>query len=321
MVKLLDCTIRDGGHLNNWEFSADTVYETYLTAARSGIQYFEIGYCNNMNNKDKGPFYNVTSKMLSDFPVVNNCKLSVMVDLGKSDLNELFKVDRAKRHDIVVRVATYPNNLKESFELSKKLFDMGYEVFLNLMAISRYSSNEYDLLKNNINKSCVSVLYFADSFGSLSPNDVKNIIKRLSCLGYKKLGFHSHNNLQLAFSNAIEAIRNGIDMIDITAYGMGRCAGNLSAEIFLEFLRKSGYGNYCANLYIDLIKKYYLDLHEKYNWGNCLTAFISGTFDIHPKYADLLKDLDSKQIFDKANWIKANCPVYFDVNSLKEICS
>ncbi len=320
MVKILDCTIRDGGHVNNWDFTGEIVSETYKTAVKSGVDYFEIGYRNIQNNDIKGKFYNCTDEMLNNLISIDaNCKLCVMVDIGKFDIKSFIDYNPEKTPVSVVRVAVYPDRIEEAFAVCSQLFEMGYEVFLNLMAISRFEDSHYQLLKKYHAEKMLKALYFADSFGSLYPSDVKRIIEKLRNCGYENLGFHSHNNLQQAFSNTICAIECGVDIVDASVYGIGRCAGNLPIEILTGYLAAKGSKNYSVSTYLSLIEKYYTYLHKKYTWGYNIPYFVSGLFDIHPNYANIFLDLSFEEMYDCAQKIRKECPVYFDKQAFENI--
>lgn len=319
MVKILDCTIRDGGHLNNWRFSDEVVLATYNAAQKSGIDYFEIGYRNLFSSKDKGKYYRCTDEVLHFIKSDISCKLCVMADIGKANIDSFCVYDLNNTPVVTVRIAVYPDKLNEAFDFCSKLFDKGYDVFLNLMAISRFEETHYQILNNWNRKNILKALYFADSFGSLYPSDIPVIVDKLQNLGYKNLGFHSHNNLQLAFANTIKAIECGVDIVDATVYGMGRSAGNLPIELLTAYLNKNGIKKFSQEAYLTLIEKYYIDLFNEYHWGYNVPSFASGLFDIHPNYTKSLATEDFEQLFDYAQKVRQKCPVHFDKQSLEKI--
>ncbi len=141
-------------------------------------------------------------------------------------------------------------------------------------------------------------MYFADSYGSLLPSDIKGILDRLSVTG-KKIGFHAHNNLQLGFANTLEAIKSGVHIVDGTVYGMGRGAGNLPIEILLSYLEKTSVKNTYNTLpVLDIIDRYMLDLHKDLKWGYDLSYMLSGMFEVHPYYSKTMVDYREYSVED-----------------------
>ena len=244
MTKILDCTLRDGFHINKENFSEECILSTLDAAEQSGIEYFEAGYT--------VPECIKSSKI----------KVGVMVD-AKNIVPVSDKAD-------FVRVACYPNQIKTAIDAVQRFEDSGYEVFLHLMTADKF--DDYELLKKN-NRFQV---YFADSFGAFMPDDVERIYKKLQDCGFERISFHAHNNLQLAFTNTIKAIELGAYLVDGTVFGIGRGAGNLPIELLLKYL-KLDYENYLL-----LIKEYYLPLFEEKSWGYGYKTLLSGLKNIHP---------------------------------------
>ncbi len=298
MTKLIDCTIRDGGHLNNWNFSNECVKQSYIAASNAGADYFEIGYRCNYHNKKMGLF-SVCEDMflLSLFDNLNDrCKLSIMIDAGKCDADKFIQCRIDKTPISLIRVATYPSTLKIAFELCENLSELGYELFLNLMDFSEYKNQEYNLLQEWNKKTILKSICFADSFGSFLPNDVEKYYKDLKSMGYDNISFHSHNNLQMAFANSLKAIELGAYSIDASIYGMGRDAGNLPAELITGYLNNSGNLKYNPLPYMKVINKYYKKIQEEYPWGYKLQSLIGGLKNIHPHCIDELFNTESNTI-------------------------
>ncbi len=324
-VKILDCTIRDGGHLNGWNFSDELVRSAYYSACKSGVDYFEVGYRFKSPKEGFGKFAKCSDEYLSKlFDVKDDCKLTVMIDAGKSDTNEF--VDRNKDLTPIraVRVASYPYEIETALRQCEELKNKGYEVFLNLMVISEYKDNEYEILKNWNNKDILEALSFADSFGSFIPDDIVKYVGKLKSIGYSKIGFHSHNNLQLAFANALKAIECGAYIVDASAFGMGRGSGNLPIEILTGYLEKTGVNKYNPVAYIDLIDRFFLEENKKTPWGYRIQSLIGGLKNIHPYYVDGLykKHLYTiNEVWNAAELVKNNCPISFNEKEMNNILS
>jgi 4-hydroxy 2-oxovalerate aldolase len=319
-MKITDCTIRDGGHLNKWCFDPLCVKAAYYAALKGGVDYFEIGYRFPESKKDLGPFGYCTDTFLNSLLEINEkCKLIVMIDAGKSDGVYFENCTPEKTLIKGVRVASYPYEYTKAISVLEKIADKGYEVFLNLMASSEISEDQFLILKNWKNKDILQVVNFADSFGSYTPSNIPFHINKLKSIGFEKIGFHSHNNLQMAFANSLKAIEEGATHIDASILGMGRGSGNLPVEIFLGYLEKEGHPKYNTVPYLDVIERFFNDLFNKYNWGYKLQSLVGGLKNIHPYYIDELfakKSYTIEEIWNAADFIKENCPTSFSIEEL-----
>lgn len=325
MTKILDCTIRDGGHLNGWNFSEACVRASYFAAVKAGADYFEIGYRFETPQPGWGNFAKCDDDYIFTlFEPNEKCKLSVMIDAGKSTLDDFRECKPDLTPISLVRVATYPQKLDIAFELAEGLKAKGYEVFLNLMAISEYKEEHFNQIKNWGNKNLIDAVCFADSFGSFIPDDILKYQKILKDIGFKNICFHSHNNLQLAFANSIKALDVGFYCIDASIYGMGRGSGNLPIEIMTGYLNKTGHKEYNPVAYIDVIERFYLELSKETPWGYRIQSLIGGLKNIHPYYVNELyekKSFTINEIWNAAGLVKKNAPISFSADNLNNVLS
>lgn len=321
MPKILDCTIRDGGHLNHWQFSEDCVRAAYYAAARAGADYFEMGYRFPEAVSGLGEFGYCRDAFLSRLVTpCEQCKLTVMIDCGKSDHTLFAPRSSAATPVRAVRVATYPASLPKAMEQAEALLEKGYEVFLNLMAYSELSPEDFSALARWKGKSALQAVYFADSFGSFLPEDIPLNMKRLRDAGVTNIGFHPHNNMQMAFANTLAAMEAGATHIDASIFGMGRGTGNLPVEAILGYLEKKG-GKYNPVPYLDVAERYFLELYKKFYWGYSIPGFLSGLKGIHPYYASELfakKSYTIDEIWDILGGIKEKCPVSYSPEMLNK---
>jgi len=321
-TKILDCTIRDGGHLNQWRFDTNCVKAAYYAALKSGVNYFEVGYRYPASKKDIGSFGYSTDDDLNElFAASENCRLSVMIDAGKCETSQFQECRPEKTPVRVVRVAAYPYELDKATRMAEELHGMGYEVFINLMASSELSDESYASLKKWTQKEILSGIYFADSFGSFLPSDVSQQMARLKNAGFEQVGFHAHNNLQMAFANTLRAIEEGATCVDASIYGMGRGSGNLPIEILLGYLEKTGETEYNTVPYLDVIERYFLKFSRDIGWGYNLESLMGGLVNIHPYYVETLfknKLYTADEIWNALQLIKERCPVSFSIDKLGE---
>ena len=265
MTNLLDCTIRDGGYLNNWEFSDADVLAMIGCAKKNGVKYFEIGY---RSNKKGSKFLSCSNNDVAKF-AQDDIKLLVMLNVSD------FEESLIEENPIVstVRVACHSWELFKAIEICEKFLDKNYEVFLHLMNVKDFSEQDFLILEHWDRKTEIISLYFADSYGSFFNSDVEYFYKKLKNCGYEKISFHAHNNLQMAFSNSLKAIEIGAYSVDATLCGKGRGGGNLSVEMILAYLNK---GN------IKEIFEDYSVLMDEFALKNFKNV-IGGIQNIHPK--------------------------------------
>lgn len=320
-IKIIDCTIRDGGLLNNWEFDEKVVKASYFAAEKSNIDYFEIGYKNDPNKSGLGAFGYCDDKYIASLfkNKSENMKLLCMIDAGKYTDYPIPECTPEQTPFDGIRVAAYPYEAEIAIKLIEKIHSKGYEVFLQLMASSEWTEDQYDILKNWENKHILKAVYFADSFGSFLPSDIPFFVNKLKSLGFSEVGFHAHNSLQMAFANVLEAIKAGATYIDATIYGMGRGSGNLPIEVFLSYLNKIGQSEYNVVPYLDIIERFYLNFTKDYHWGYSLKSLFGGIKNIHPYYIDELYKLGSytaDEIWNLLDHIKRSCPISFSTKEL-----
>ncbi len=291
-IKVLDCTIRDGGLINNHAFSQKFVREVYRALSEAGVDYMEIGYKNSkklFSPKDFG-----TWKFCDDDDIKkvtegieSKMKISVMVDVGRVDMDDI-KEKKDSPVDMV-RVASYVKDIDKAIYLVNNFADKGYETTINIMAISRALDNELNEALHQLEEECAAqIIYIVDSFGALYQESTEFLIKKAKgILKTKEVGMHAHNNQQLAFANTIEAIIHDANYVDGTVYGLGRAAGNCPLELLIGFLKNPKFD---IRPILDLISKEFIPLREKLEWGYIIPYAITGMLDEHPKAAISLRE-------------------------------
>lgn len=296
-IKVLDCTIRDGGLMNNHGFDDRFVKEVYKAISESGVDYMEIGYKNSrklFSSKEFGKWKfcdDEDIKRITD-GVESKTKLSVMVDVDRVDIEDI--KPRKESSVSMIRVASYVKDVDKAIFLVNHFADKGYETTVNIMAISRALDNELTEALHQLEKeSKANVIYIVDSFGSLYQETTEFLVKKFkNILKTKEVGMHAHNNQQLAFGNTIEAIIHDANFVDATVYGLGRAAGNCPLELLLGFLKNPKFD---IRPILDLISKEFIPLREKMEWGYVIPYAIAGMLDEHPKAAMALRNSDKKE--------------------------
>ena len=296
-IKILDCTIRDGGLVNNWDFSVEFVQDLYDGLSAAGVEYMEIGYKNSpklLNATEPNPWRFLDDNFLKEIiPVKKFTKLSALVDIGRVDPNDILPREQSVLD--MIRVACYIREVDKGLELVQLFHDLGYETTLNIMALS--SAPEHQLIEafDMVKESPVDVVYIVDSFGSLDPVDIEHQVKKFKAmLPNKQLGIHTHNNMQLAFANTLTAMRNGVTFLDSSVYGMGRAAGNCHTELLVGNIQKTTYE---LKPVLGVIEKHMLDMREKWEWGYIIPYMISGLLNEHPRVAMAYRASDNRDNF------------------------
>jgi len=291
-IKLLDCTIRDGGLINNHDFDIRFVREVYKGLSAAGVDYMEIGYKNSkrlFSSKEFGIWKFCDDEDIKKVidGVESKTKISVMVDVDRVDIEDI--LPRKDSPVGMIRVASYVKDIDKAIYLVNHFTDKGYETTVNIMAISRALDNELtECLQQLEEESKADVVYIVDSFGALYQETTEFLIKKAkSILKSKEVGMHAHNNQQLAFGNTIEAIIHDANYVDGTVYGLGRAAGNCPLELILGFLKNPKFD---IRPVLDLISKEFITLREKIEWGYIIPYAITGILDEHPRAAMALRN-------------------------------
>ncbi len=285
-IKVVDCTIRDGGLMNDWHFSDDFVRSVYKACVEAGIDYMEIGYKSSekiFSRNDFGPWKFCEEKDVRRIVGDNktNTKLSVMVDIGRVDLDNV--PPKSKSVIDMIRIATYVHQMDKAISMAEHCIDKGYETTINLMAVSKVNERDLDEALHDVASSRVPVFYVVDSFGSMYCEEIELITKKYQeLLKGKTIGIHAHNNMQLAFSNTITAIIYGCNMMDATLLGLGRGAGNCPIELLIAFLKNP---KYRLLPLFQAIQDIILPMQRDIQWGYHIPYLVTGAMNEHPKEA------------------------------------
>lgn len=280
--KILDCTLRDGGYYTDWDFSSKTVDDYIDAMNKLPIDYLELGYRNNPSEEYLGKMGYCPISVLKKIRRNSTKKLAVMLNEKSTkpdDLDLLIKPIEGMVD--MIRIAIDPKNFDRAILLAKAVKNYGFEVGFNVMYMSTWLSDKDFLDKLGKINDIAGLFCMVDSYGGITPNDVKEIINIVRDKTTCPIGFHGHNNLQLGLINSITAIDCGVDYVDATILGMGRGAGNLNMELLLTYLNKDGL-DVDFNVLGDVITTF-TPLYEKYRWGTQLPYMISGANSIPQK--------------------------------------
>jgi len=302
-IKVLDCTIRDGGLMNDHKFSDEVVRAVYQACVDAGIDYMEVGYKNSkkiFDPAEHGDWKYSDEEAIRRIVGDNDTplKLSVMADAEKSDYRE----DTIPKEQSVldtIRVATYIHQIPIALDMIKDAHDKGYETTLNLMAISAVGDRELNDGLEAVARSETNVIVLVDSWGVLYSEQIRDLtlkyLKYAESAG-KEVGIHMHNNQQLAYGNTIEGLILGASRLDASFAGMGRGAGNCPMELLLGFLHNP---KFRLRPVIQCIQDYIEPMREALRWGPDIPYMITGQLNQHPRAA--MKFMEGE---DRKNLVK-----------------
>lgn len=325
----LDCTLRDGGYYNNWDFETSLI-EDYLQAMDSlKIDFVEIGFRTLKNNGFKGGVAYSTDSFLKsiNIPPGQVDKIAVMINGSEiSDsktqiacLEKLFK-SKANSPVTLVRVACHVHEFKDCLPASKWLKQQGYLVGFNLMQVADRPLEEITQLALAANDYPIDVLYFADSLGSLNSHQLKNIINAFQKGWQGELGIHTHDNMGNAVSNSVKAVEFGVNWVDSTVTGMGRGPGNAQTEYIVLALERYRQNKGNPIKLLELIRKRFKPMQNSFGWGTNFFYYLAGEYGIHPSYIqEMMQDqrYSAEDILVVIDFLKINGGKKFNIETLE----
>jgi 4-hydroxy 2-oxovalerate aldolase len=298
-LKILDCTLRDGGYYNAWDFSVGLINDYLQAMSALSVDYVELGFRLFDSNGFKGGCAYTTDRFIGQLNLPNELKLGVMINAseivnhkeGVTDaLTQLFK-PAAQSPLTLVRIACHMHEFENVLIGCTWLKEMGYEVGINLMQISDRSKDEIETVAHLASKNPIDVLYFADSMGSMNPDKTSDIITALRCGWSGPLGIHTHDNMGQALANSLRAVTDGVTWVDGTITGMGRGPGNVKTEYLAIELAEHRQVSLNITPLLSVIAKHFKPLQNKYGWGTNTYYYLAGKYGIHPSFVqEMLSD-------------------------------
>lgn len=291
---LLECTLRDGGYITGWHFDDEMIKETVKTLIDAKLDFVEIGYLNN----------SASEKNMTQFRTINQIADFIPEDRKDSVILAMADVLQFKPEDLTpydgksidgIRVVFYKHQIEEALTLSKAIKEAGYKLFVQPMVTIDYTVDEYASLAKDIAKLDPYAVSIVDSFGYMLKSDFRQYFKILDNILSPEtvIGFHSHNNMNLAFITAQDILEYETSrrlVIDASLYGMGRGAGNLNTELIANYYNMTLGNKYDTIKLLDLISKYIMPISKEKSWGYSPYMFITGLYHYHPNFACYLLD-------------------------------
>ena len=329
-IKVLDVTLRDGGCVNNFNFGQ--IYMEKILAAQeaSGVDVIEMGYIDENKGSTSGRTQYLNEQVISEC-ILKQKKQGVtyvaMMDYGKFNVDNL--KNRTKDSIDGIRVAFHKKNMRDFIPIGRKIIEKGYMLFIQPMITLRYTDAELIEFIELVNTELpdASGFYIVDSFGEMRPNDMSRVLNLVdhNLIPSMTLGFHSHNNLQMSYSNACALLQfptNRNLMLDSSIMGMGKGAGNLNTELLLEHLNLYYGKQYKISPLLEVIDKVINQLHSEFYWGYAPEYYLSSANHCTPSYAGHFYNrhmLPIDQVGELLSMIDEGKKISFDKNYAEEL--
>jgi 4-hydroxy 2-oxovalerate aldolase len=329
-IKVLDVTLRDGGCVNNFNFGQTYMEKILKAQEESGVDVIELGYIDEKKGSVSGRTQYIDEK------VINDCMLKhkkiqssyvVMVDYGKFDFDNL----SSRTEDGIdgIRLAFHKKDAKNILAVGRKILDRGYDFYIQPMITLRYTDAELIRLIEDVNNELpdATAFYIVDSFGEMRPNDMDRVLNLVdhNLIPNMTLGFHSHNNLQMSYSNAISLLHfptNRNIILDSSIMGMGKGAGNLNTELLLEHLNIYYGKSYKIEPLLEVMDKVINQLHSEFYWGYSPEYYLSSANHCTPSYASHFYNkhmLPIDQVGELLSMIPEDKKISFDMDFAEDL--
>lgn len=303
-IRLLDCTLRDGGYVNNWEFDNASAKQMMEGLYQSGAQIIEIGILGKGGRAGEQTLFSNFEDME---PLMvarhDNCEYALMTNAA--DLDQ-FEIPRRSNKTVdSIRIAFFKTEWKKAMGMAKDIKEKGYKVYLQTMASFMYSEDEFEELIDAVNQVKPYAFYMVDSFGTMMTHDVTAMEEMIASRLDTEivLGFHAHNNMQMAFANVVAFLEQPVRhnrIVDSSIYGMGRGAGNAPTELVMNYLNTTFSANYELSAVEILYDNVIAPIFGKYYWGYSMNYMITARHKLNTAYGWYLgvKGVKSATDFD-----------------------
>lgn len=296
-IELLDCTLRDGGYVNDWEFGHDNLVILFERLVSSKVDYIEIGFMDDRREYDENRSIAPGTKCMSELYhglSKGDAFVVGMIDYGTCDISLIQPQNETIMDGI--RVIFKKHKMYEAVAYMRQLQELGYKVFCQAVSITSYNDEELAELIRLVNELNPYAFSLVDTYGLLHKEQLMHYYNFANKHLNKdiRLGYHAHNNFQLAFANCVELIESADDsrtiLVDGTLYGMGKSAGNAAVELLANYMNTHLDKHYHVNQMLEAIDVTIMDIYHKIPWGYNLKFFVSASNDCHPNYVTYLMD-------------------------------
>lgn len=327
-IRLLDCTLRDGGFVNNWAFGHSSILSIFKTLDTANIDIIEVGFLDQREPFDMGrSIVPNTACMDRIFQNISksNALAVAMIDFGTCDIEHVSMCADSFLDGI--RVIFKKKDIGPALRFCAQIKEKGYKLFVQPVSVTTYTDQEWVSLIEKINQVEPYAMSIVDTYGLLHKNNLLHYfeladktLKEGVCIGY-----HSHNNFQLAYANSIELLdikTQRTVVLDGSVYGMGKGAGNANLELLAMYLNEHAGTDYNINHILEIIDSHIIKLYQQFGWGYSLQFYLSALNDCHPKYVKYLterKTLDIKSVNDILGLIEPRHKLSYNEKYIEEL--
>lgn len=323
-IKVLDCTLRDGGYVNDWKFNKKNICKIIENLIKAKINFIECGFYKPIEYNSEKSIFSQISQLKNLYKSLEDTKLTLMINYGEYPIEE---IPQCQDSNIMFRVVFKKNQIEGALEYCRQLQAKGYNIFINPMHTNTYSAKELLELLEQVNQISPRGFTIVDTTGAMKEKDIlfyfylidNNLSKHIA------LCFHSHNNLQLSFSNAQCLMKICSDrelIIDSTVFGIGRGAGNLCTELITQYINDNYSKEYNIVPILKIVDEQINPIFAITPWGYSVPYYLAATNHCHPNYAKYLVDKQSVpvEIINKLlQAIPDNKKSSYDVNLIRQI--
>ncbi len=327
-MQLLDCTLRDGGYINDWEFGHDTLVNVFERVVSSGVDVIEVGFLDQRRpfdiNRSIMPDSASVARIYGELDSKDTMVVG-MIDYGTCAIENLQPCEESYLDGI--RVIFKQHVMHEAIAYCKQIKDLGYKVFVQAVSVTSYSDEDLLELVDLVNDLHPYAVSMVDTYGLLHQSNLYHIFEVLDrslapdiCIGY-----HAHNNFQMGYANCIEMIEAKTErsmLVDGTLYGMGKSAGNAPLELLAMYMNENYGTNYDINQMLEAIETGIMDIYKKVHWGYNLFYYVAASNKVHPNYVSYLMNrntLSIKAINDILKKIDEPQKLLYDENCIKKL--
>lgn len=289
-IQLLDCTLRDGGYVNNWKFGYEGIKNIIKFLEKSKAEILELGFMRDEPYQKDRAIYNSTEQIADVIgEKKENVTYAALIEMANYFPSEML-AERNKYGPDAIRYSFWKRKMDEAYEYSKQIVSKGYKLCVQPTRVEQYSDKEFAGMIEMFSRLNPYAIYIVDTFGLLKKKDLLRYAKIADECMPKDiiLGYHAHNNMQQAFSNATAFAELKLDrtvMLDASVYGMGRGAGNLNMEMIMSYLN-DGYGKeYDVQQIYKCWDENISHIFKQEKWGYSLPFFMAASMELNPNYA------------------------------------
>jgi 4-hydroxy 2-oxovalerate aldolase len=329
-IILLDCTLRDGGYINDWNFGQNTLINVFERITSSGIDFIEVGFLDQRRKFDiNHSIMPDTASVEKIYGGLDRKKTQVvgMIDFGTCDISHIQPCSESFLDGI--RVIFKKHILHEALNFCAQLKKLGYKVFTQAVSITSYNDEELLELVRCVNEVKPYAVSIVDTYGLLHKDKLFHYYEVMNehLCPQVGIGYHSHNNFQLGYANCIELANKHSEqermlLLDGSVFGMGKGAGNTPTELLAMYMNDNFGGNYDISQILEAADINILDIFKQTPWGYQLKYFVAASNDCHPNYVSFLLDkqtLSIKQINEILRRISEQKKLLYDQKHIEEL--